>query len=70
VALDMKPYGIAVNAICPGEVHTPLTDYSRPDADKRGWMQPAEAADVAVFLASAEARAMTGAVLEVSGWAG
>jgi 3-oxoacyl-[acyl-carrier protein] reductase len=69
-ALDMKPYGIAVNAICPGAVHTPLTDYSRPDADKRGWMQPAEIADVAVFLASAEARAMTGAVLEVSGWAG
>ena len=69
-ALDMKPYGIAVNAICPGAVHTPLTDYSRPDADKRGWMQPAEIADVAVFLASPEARAMTGAVLEVSGWAG
>jgi 3-oxoacyl-[acyl-carrier protein] reductase len=69
-ALDMKPYGIAVNAICPGAVHTPLTDYSRPDADKRGWMQPAEIADVAVFLASPEARAITGAVLEVSGWAG
>ena len=66
-ALDMKPYGIAVNAICPGAVHTPLTDYSRPDADKRGWMQPADIAAVAVFLASPEARAMTGAVLEVSG---
>jgi 3-oxoacyl-[acyl-carrier protein] reductase len=70
IALDMKPYGIAVNAICPGAVHTPLTDYSRPDADKTRWMTPGEIADVAVFLASREARAMTGAVLEVSGWAG
>ena len=69
IALDMKPFGIAVNAICPGAVHTPLTDYSRPDADKIGWMQPEEIADVALFLASQEARSMTGAVIEVSGWA-
>jgi NAD(P)-dependent dehydrogenase (short-subunit alcohol dehydrogenase family) len=69
VALDMKPYGIAVNAICPGAVHTPLTDYSRPDADKTSWMRPEDIADIAVFLASREARGMTGAVVEVSGWA-
>lgn len=69
VALDMKPYGIAVNAICPGAVHTPLTDYSRPDADKSRWMKPDTIADVAVFLASPEARGMTGAILEVGGWA-
>ena len=69
VALDMKSYGIAVNAICPGAVHTPLTDYSRPDADKAKWMRPEEIADVAVFLASREARGMTGANVEVGGWA-
>jgi 3-oxoacyl-[acyl-carrier protein] reductase len=69
VALDMKSYGIAVNAICPGAVHTPLTDYSRPDADKTGWMQPDTIADVALFLASPDARGITGAILEVRGWA-
>ena len=69
VALDVRPYGIAVNAICPGAVDTPLTALSRPDADRRGWMRPEDVADVAVFLASADARAMTGAVVEVVGWA-
>jgi 3-oxoacyl-[acyl-carrier protein] reductase len=68
VALDMRPHGIAVNAICPGAVRTPLTEYSRPDADKSRWMQPEEIADVAVFLASREARGMTKAVVEVGGW--
>ncbi len=68
-ALDMRPYGIAVNAIASGPVDTPLTRLSRPDIDKRDWLRPEEIADVAVFLASAEARGMTGAVVEVEGWA-
>jgi NAD(P)-dependent dehydrogenase (short-subunit alcohol dehydrogenase family) len=69
LALDLRPHGIAVNAICPGAVDTPLTAYSRPDADKSGWLQPAEVAEVAVFLASDAARGMTGAIVEVAGWA-
>jgi NAD(P)-dependent dehydrogenase (short-subunit alcohol dehydrogenase family) len=70
LAIDMKPYGIAVNAICPGAVATALTDYARPDADKSNWMVPQDIADVALFLASSGARAMTGAMVEVNGWAG
>jgi NAD(P)-dependent dehydrogenase (short-subunit alcohol dehydrogenase family) len=69
VALDMRPHGIAVNAIAPGAVDTPLTRVSRPGLDKTDWLSPAEIADVAVFLASREARGMTGAVVEVEGWA-
>jgi len=69
LAIDLRPRGIAVNAICPGAVHTSLTDYSRPDAKKEDWMQPEDIADVAVFLASDRARAMTGSILEVVGWA-
>ena len=69
LALDLRPHGIAVNAICPGAVDTPLTAYSRPEADKSGWLQPADVAEVAVFLASDAARGMTGAVVEVAGWA-
>jgi 3-oxoacyl-[acyl-carrier protein] reductase len=69
LALDLRPHGIAVNAICPGAVDTPLTAYSRPEADKSGWLQPADVAEVAVFLASDAARGMTGAIVEVAGWA-
>jgi NAD(P)-dependent dehydrogenase (short-subunit alcohol dehydrogenase family) len=70
LALDAKPYGIAVNAICPGAVDTALTAYARPDADKTGWMQPDDVAGVALFLATAAALAITGAVIEVAGWSG
>lgn len=69
LAIDMKPHGIAVNALCPGAVHTPLTDYARPNADKTDWMSPEDIADVAVFMASSDARAMTGSLVEVTGWA-
>lgn len=65
----MKPHGIAVNALCPGAVHTPLTDYARPNADKTDGMGPEDIADVAVFMASSDARAMTGSLVEVTGWA-
>lgn len=70
LAIDMKPYGIAVNAICPGAVDTPLTSLSRPDDDKTGWIKPKDIGDVAVFLASDESRMITGAFIEVSGWTG
>jgi 3-oxoacyl-[acyl-carrier protein] reductase len=70
LALDMKPHGIAVNAICPGAVDTPLTSISRPGDNKVGWMQPEDIADVALFLASDDSRAMTGAMVEVAGWTG
>ncbi len=70
LAIDMKPYGVAVNAICPGAVDTPLTSLSRPDDDKTGWIKPKDIASVAVFLASDESRMMTGALIEVSGWRG
>jgi NAD(P)-dependent dehydrogenase (short-subunit alcohol dehydrogenase family) len=69
LALDLRPHGIAVNAICPGAVDTPLTAYARPDADRSAWLRPGDVADVAVFLASVDARGMTGAVVEVAGWA-
>lgn len=68
LALDMKPYGIAVNAICPGAVDTPLTAISRPGDEKTGWMKPEDIADVALFLASDDSRAMTGSIVEVGGW--
>ena len=68
LAIDMKPYNIAVNAICPGAVDTPLTAYSKPDADKSHWMQPQDIANLAFFLASEQASAITGANYKIMGW--
>lgn len=70
LAIDLKPYGIAVNAICPGAVDTPLTAISRPDADKTDWIKPLDIGNAVVFLASDDARMITGANLEVVGWDG
>lgn len=68
LAIDMKPYNVAVNAICPGAVDTPLTAYSKPDVDKSDWMQPDDIANLALFLASDKASAITGANYKIMGW--
>lgn len=68
LAIDMKPYNVAVNAICPGAVDTPLTAYSKPDVDKSDWMQPEDIANLALFLASNKAAAITGSNYKIMGW--
>lgn len=73
--------GIRVNAICPGDVETPLVvEYfeHQPDpAEARRWVashyalgriaQPEEIANVALFLASDESSFVTGATIVVDG---
>lgn len=69
--------GIRVNAVAPGWIETPMT---RPLVDDPArsagivgrtpmgrWGQPAEVGDVVAFLASADARFMTGAIVPVDG---
>ena len=68
LAIDMKPYNVAVNSICPGAVDTPLTAYSKPDVDKSDWMQPDDIANLALFLASDKASAITGSNYKIMGW--
>jgi meso-butanediol dehydrogenase/(S,S)-butanediol dehydrogenase/diacetyl reductase len=76
-AAELGPYGIRVNAICPGLIRTPLTAsyFSRPDILKdyfrhiafgRGG-EPEEVANAALFLASDQASYITGAALLVDG---
>jgi NAD(P)-dependent dehydrogenase (short-subunit alcohol dehydrogenase family) len=38
-----------------------------PDADRTGWVTPEEIADVMLFLISDAARAVTGALIPVTG---
>jgi NAD(P)-dependent dehydrogenase (short-subunit alcohol dehydrogenase family) len=74
-ATELAPHGIRVNAICPGVIDTP---FGGPKVDHDGIVQrhrivlgrigqPEEVADVAVFLASQDARFITGQTLNVDG---
>ena len=71
-ALDLAPYGIRVNAIAPGSIRTgPMTD---EDARERGQTIPLgrigqaeDIADVAAFLATEDARYITGQTIVVDG---
>jgi NAD(P)-dependent dehydrogenase (short-subunit alcohol dehydrogenase family) len=76
-ANELGPYGIRVNAVCPGLIRTRLTErhFSSPEVLKdyfrhiplgRGGM-PEEVANAAVFLASDLASYITGATLFVDG---
>lgn len=71
MAAGLSPEGVRVNAICPGFVKTPHQDVFLSDERERatieslhlmGIMEPEEIAAFAVFLASDEARSMTGGI--------
>ena len=77
LARALGPKGVRVNAINPGVIDTPMTD-AWPAAIKSDYVrrmplgrlgQPKDIADVACFLASDQARFMTGDVVEVNGGA-
>jgi 3-oxoacyl-[acyl-carrier protein] reductase len=75
-AKRLGPRGITVNAVAPGAVRTDLNPLARdPDSAQQiasetilGRIgEPEDIADVVAFLASAEARWITGQVIEASG---
>lgn len=57
LALELKEYGIAVHAICPGGVVTRLAEEAMPERDKSNWMQPEDVAHTALYLATQHPRA-------------
>ncbi len=72
MALDLAPYGVRVNAIVPGLIQT--YDLSEEDARERGAVvpmgrlgTPEDLAGPTVFLATEDARYITGACLVVDG---
>lgn len=83
LALEVAREGITVNAICPGPVHTAMNDRRLEyDARRRGMtfaevekamtpiggrLEPEDIAPMAVYLASAEARMVTGQAYNVCG---
>ncbi|MEJ8850837.1 SDR family oxidoreductase [Variovorax rhizosphaerae] len=77
LARDFGAHGVRVNAVAPGLVMTPMTRHIAQDAARYGRMvdrtllgRPAEPDDIAgpvVFLASEQARYVTGTILPVDG---
>ncbi len=59
LGLELRPYGIAVHALCPGGVTTRLSEEEMPERDKTDWMLPEDIAHAALFLASMGPRATT-----------
>jgi NAD(P)-dependent dehydrogenase (short-subunit alcohol dehydrogenase family) len=67
LAEELKTTRITVNAVLPSILDTPQNRADMPDADPALWVAPADLATVMLFLASAEARAITGALIPVTG---
>ena len=67
LAEELKEKDITVNAILPSIIDTPPNRADMPKSDFSKWVKPEEIADVIVFLLSAHARAITGALIPVSG---
>jgi len=67
LAEEVKADGITVNAVLPSIIDTPANRADMPDADFTAWVAPADLASVILFLASESARAVTGALVPVTG---
>jgi NAD(P)-dependent dehydrogenase (short-subunit alcohol dehydrogenase family) len=65
MAAELKRKGINVNCVLPSIIDTPQNRAAMPKADPSHWVAPADLADVILFLASEEARAVHGAALPV-----
>jgi NAD(P)-dependent dehydrogenase (short-subunit alcohol dehydrogenase family) len=67
LADELKLRGVTVNAVLPSTIDTPANRRDMPKADFDRWVKPADLAAVMLFLASDEAKAVTGALISVSG---
>lgn len=66
LAAELGGKDVTVNAILPSIIDTPTNRADMPDADTSTWVKPEAIADVVLFLASPEARAITGALIPVT----
>ncbi|MBI1188102.1 MAG: SDR family NAD(P)-dependent oxidoreductase [Alphaproteobacteria bacterium] len=67
LAEELKETAVCVNAVLPSVLDTPANRADMPSADPAKWVAPADLAAVILFLASDEARAVTGALVPVTG---
>lgn len=67
LAEELKTTSVTVNAVLPSILDTARNRKDMPDADPAKWVQPSDLARVMLFLASPESRAVTGALIPVTG---
>lgn len=67
LAEELKDRHVTVNALLPSIIDTARNRADMPKADFSRWVQPAQLADVIVFLLSPRASAITGALIPVTG---
>lgn len=67
MAEELKATRVTVNAVLPSIIDTPANRKDMPEADPSHWVAPADLAHTILFLASPQARAITGALLPVTG---
>ncbi|MFA4893619.1 SDR family NAD(P)-dependent oxidoreductase [Brevundimonas sp.] len=67
LAEELKSTSVTVNAVLPSILDTDQNRRDMPDADPATWVQPSDLARVMLFLASPDSRAVTGALVPVTG---
>lgn len=67
MAEELKSTSVTVNAVLPSILDTEQNRADMPDADASTWVAPEDLAEVMLFLASPASRAMTGALVPVTG---
>lgn len=67
LADELKDRGVTVNAVLPSIIDTPANRADMGDKNADKWVAPADLAAVILFLASDAARAVTGALVPVTG---
>jgi glucose 1-dehydrogenase len=77
IAVELAPYGITVNDVCPGAIDTPIDAPVKRDPQKmqtllseipmRRMGRPEEIAQLCVYLASEDAAYVTGASIYIDG---
>ena len=65
---ELKPYGIRVNAVCPGPVDTKMTDDLGINLNKTGWLEAIDIANIIVDLVLPKSRAITATSVEAFGY--
>ena len=63
LAAELGPGGVSVNAVAPTIIDTPPNRAAMPDADRSGWVTPAEIGSLITFLTGDDARVISGNVI-------